>query len=52
MADKSSFAPEEWKLLLRSAIDAAVLYQQHAKATGIDLNVIREPDDGFGTMSG
>jgi peptide/nickel transport system substrate-binding protein len=29
------------------AIDAAVLYQQHAKAAGIDINVIREPDDGY-----
>jgi peptide/nickel transport system substrate-binding protein len=29
------------------AVDAAVLYQQHAKAAGIDINVVREPDDGF-----
>jgi len=29
------------------AVDAAVLYQQHAKAAGIDINVIREPDDGY-----
>jgi len=29
------------------AIDAAVLYQQHAKAAGIDLNVVREPNDGY-----
>ena len=29
------------------AVDAAVLYQQHAKACGIDINVVREPDDGF-----
>src|SRR5215469_16802801 len=29
------------------AVDAAVLYQQHAKAAGIDLNVVREPDDGY-----
>ena len=24
-----------------------MLYQQHAKAAGIDINVIREPDDGY-----
>ena len=29
------------------AVDAAVLFQQHAKAAGIDINVIREPDDGY-----
>jgi peptide/nickel transport system substrate-binding protein len=29
------------------AIDAAVLYQQHAKAAGIDINVVREPNDGY-----
>jgi peptide/nickel transport system substrate-binding protein len=29
------------------AVDAAVLYQQQAKAAGIDLNVIREPNDGY-----
>jgi peptide/nickel transport system substrate-binding protein len=29
------------------AIDAAVLYQQQAKAAGININVIREPDDGY-----
>jgi peptide/nickel transport system substrate-binding protein len=29
------------------AVDAAVLYQQQAKAAGIDINVIREPDDGY-----
>src|SRR5690349_9962372 len=29
------------------ATDAAVLYQQHAKAAGIDLNIIREPKDGY-----
>jgi peptide/nickel transport system substrate-binding protein len=28
-------------------VDAAVLYQQQAKAAGIDLNVVREPDDGY-----
>jgi len=31
------------------AIDAAVLYQQHAKAAGIDLTVVREPNDGYWT---
>jgi peptide/nickel transport system substrate-binding protein len=29
------------------AIDAAVLYQEHAKAAGIDINVVREPNDGY-----
>ncbi|HET6621024.1 MAG TPA: ABC transporter substrate-binding protein [Dongiaceae bacterium] len=29
------------------AVDAAVLYQQHAKAAGIDINVVREPNDGY-----
>ncbi len=29
------------------AVDAAVLYQQSAKAAGIDINVIREPNDGY-----
>ena len=29
------------------AVDAAVLYQEHAKAAGIDINVVREPNDGY-----
>ncbi len=29
------------------AVDAAVLYQESAKAAGIDINVVREPDDGY-----
>ncbi len=29
------------------AIDAAVLYQESAKKAGIDINVIREPNDGY-----
>ena len=29
------------------AVDAAVLYQQSAKPVGIDINVIREPSDGY-----
>ena len=29
------------------AIDAALLYQQSAKAAGIDLDVIRDPEDGY-----
>jgi len=29
------------------SVDAAVLYQQHAKVAGIDINVVREPDDGY-----
>ena len=29
------------------AVDAALLMQSHAKAAGIDINVVREPDDGY-----
>lgn len=29
------------------AVDAAVLFQQSAKAAGIDINVVREPNDGY-----
>lgn len=29
------------------AIDTALLYKEHAAKAGIDLNVIREPDDGY-----
>jgi peptide/nickel transport system substrate-binding protein len=29
------------------AVDAAILYQEHAKAAGIEINVIREPDDSY-----
>jgi peptide/nickel transport system substrate-binding protein len=29
------------------ALDAAVLYQAHAARAGIDINVIREPNDGY-----
>jgi peptide/nickel transport system substrate-binding protein len=29
------------------AVDAAVLYQESAKAAGIDINVVREADDGY-----
>ena len=29
------------------AVDAAVLYQNSAKAAGIDINVVREPNDGY-----
>ena len=29
------------------AVDAGVLYQQHAKAAGIDINIVREPNDGY-----
>ena len=31
------------------AIDAAVLYKESAAKAGIDINVIREPDDGYWT---
>ena len=29
------------------AVDAAVLYAEHAKAAGISINVVREPNDGY-----
>ena len=29
------------------AVDAAVLYQSHAKKAGIDMEIKREPDDGY-----
>ncbi|MEL7395910.1 MAG: ABC transporter substrate-binding protein [Pseudomonadota bacterium] len=29
------------------AVDAAILYQASAKSSGIELNVIREPNDGY-----
>ncbi len=29
------------------AVDAAILYKEHAKKAGIDINVIREPNDGY-----
>ena len=29
------------------AVDAAVLYKEHAVAAGIEINVIREPNDGY-----
>lgn len=29
------------------AVDAAVLYQEHARKAGIDINVVREPNDGY-----
>jgi len=29
------------------AVDAAVLYQEHAKKAGIAINVVREPNDGY-----
>lgn len=29
------------------AVDAAVLYAEHAKAAGINIEVIREPNDGY-----
>ncbi|MFT4015057.1 MAG: ABC transporter substrate-binding protein [Paracoccus sp. (in: a-proteobacteria)] len=31
------------------AVDAAVLFQQNAAAAGIELNIRREPDDGYWT---
>ena len=29
------------------AVDAAVLYKEHAKKAGITINVVREPNDGY-----
>ena len=29
------------------AVDAAVLYKEHAKVAGIELDVVREPNDGY-----
>ncbi len=29
------------------AVDAGVLFQEHAKAAGIEINVVREPNDGY-----
>ena len=29
------------------AVDTAVLYKEHAAAAGININVVREPDDGY-----
>ncbi len=29
------------------AVDMCVLYSEHAKKAGIDINVVREPNDGF-----
>ncbi|MDH3472251.1 MAG: ABC transporter substrate-binding protein [Rhodospirillales bacterium] len=29
------------------AVDAAVLYKEHASQAGIDINVVREPNDGY-----
>lgn len=29
------------------AVDAAVLYKEHAAKAGIDINVVREPSDGY-----
>jgi len=29
------------------AVDMCVLYSEHAKAAGIDINVVREPNDGY-----
>ncbi len=31
----------------QGAVDAAVLYQNSAKGAGIDINVVREPNDGY-----
>ncbi len=29
------------------AVDAAVLFKEHAKKSGIEINVVREPNDGY-----
>ncbi|MCR9257745.1 MAG: ABC transporter substrate-binding protein [Alphaproteobacteria bacterium] len=33
--------------VLPGAVDMCVLYSEHAKAAGIDLKVVREPNDGY-----
>lgn len=33
--------------IFAGGVDAAVLYQEHAKKAGIDLQVVREPTDGY-----
>jgi peptide/nickel transport system substrate-binding protein len=33
--------------LFSGAVDMAVLYQEQAKAAGININVVREPNDGY-----
>jgi peptide/nickel transport system substrate-binding protein len=29
------------------AVDVALLWQEHAKAAGLNLNIVKEPDDGY-----
>ncbi len=31
----------------KGAVDTAVLFKEHAAKAGIDINVVREPDDGY-----
>ncbi|MEO4040695.1 ABC transporter substrate-binding protein [Hoeflea sp. CAU 1731] len=33
--------------VMSGAVDMCVLYSEHAKAAGIDINVVREPNDGY-----
>jgi peptide/nickel transport system substrate-binding protein len=33
----------------KGAVDTAVLYKEHAAKAGIDIRVVREPDDGYWT---
>lgn len=33
--------------VMSGAVDMCVLYSEHAKAAGININVIREPNDGY-----
>ncbi len=33
--------------IFEGAVDSAILFQEHAKQAGIDINVIREPADGY-----
>ena len=33
--------------LMSGAVDMCVLYSEHAKAAGIDLQAVREPNDGY-----
>ena len=33
--------------VMSGAVDMCVLYSEHAKAAGIDIEVVREPNDGY-----
>jgi peptide/nickel transport system substrate-binding protein len=45
--DKLSVSLSSADSLMSGAIDMCVLYSEHAKAAGIDLTAVREPNDGY-----